>query len=255
MTMESSEVASQDAVNQDTVNEGASLNLGRKPLFQEIQRRIRHYIFERGLKPGEMLPSAAEMASYLGVSAASLREGLRAMEALGMLETRHGVGTFVCSYNLLPIFETLSFSLLFDNEGLLKLMQIREAMEVGLIPEVVAQISDDDVRKLEVLCQQTTTPTWGSAEDIEFHRIMYRCLGNELIAQILDIYWMTSVKLIDRSAYSPTDRQLNRQVHCEIAAALQQRNAHLAVERTRKHFADAKQRLSRNEASIEAQSN
>jgi DNA-binding FadR family transcriptional regulator len=250
MTMGSSAVVSQDAVN-----EGASLNLGRKPLFQEIQQRIRHYIFERGLKPGEMLPAAADMASYLGVSAPSLREGLRAMEALGMLETRHGVGTFVCSYNLTPIFETLSFSLLFDNAGLLKLMQIREAMEVGLIPEVVAQISDDDMRKLEALCQQTITPAWGSAEDIEFHRIMYRCLGNELIAQILDIYWMTSAKLIDRSAYSATDRQLNRQYHCEIVAALQQRNAQVAVERMRKHFADARQRLSRNEASIEAQSN
>jgi DNA-binding FadR family transcriptional regulator len=45
------------------------------------------------------------MANYLGVSLASLREGLRAVEVLGMFETRHGVGTFVRTYNLIPVLE------------------------------------------------------------------------------------------------------------------------------------------------------
>src|SRR5687767_12658172 len=121
---------SQDLPREEEAGETqiANLNVGRKPLFQEIQRRVRNFIFAQRLNPGEMLPPAAEMANYLGVSAASLREGLRSMEALGMLETRHGVGTFVCSYNLTPIFESLSFSLFFDNDGLYKLIQIRKAI-------------------------------------------------------------------------------------------------------------------------------
>jgi len=238
-------------VTHEAMREGAPASLGRKPLFQEIQSRIRSYIFDRGLRPGEMLPPAAEMASYLGVSHASLREGLRAMEALGMLETRHGIGTFVCSYNLIPIFETLSFSLLFDNAGLYKLIQIREAMEVGLIQEVASRISDEDLQKLEELCEQTVNQPWEAEYDIEFHRVIYKCLANELIAQILDIYWMTCTKLIDRSAYSPADKQLNREDHCQIVTALKSRNPTAAVDSLRKHFADAKGRLRRNAASVE----
>lgn len=235
------------------LREGTSASLGRKPLFQEIQRAIRSYIYENGLRPGEMLPPAAEMASYLGVSPTSLREGLRAMEALGMLETRHGVGTFVCSYNLTPVFETLSFSLLFDKEGLYKLIQIREAMECGLICQVVIEMSDADLDELDELCAQTANSEWEPMHDVAFHRVMYRCLRNELIEQVLDIYWMTSAKLIDRSAYSRRDRRLNREEHCAIAAALRGRDADVVVECLRKHFADAKQRLQRNEASVEAQ--
>jgi DNA-binding FadR family transcriptional regulator len=239
-------------VTHDALRETAPPSLGRKPLFQEIQSRIRSYIFERGLRPGDMLPPAAEMASYLGVSHASLREGLRAMEALGMLETRHGIGTFVCSYNLMPIFETLSFSLLFDNDGLYKLIQIREAIEVGLIQEVVTRIGDEDLRRLEELCEETVSQLWEAGHDIEFHRALYRCLENELVAQILDVYWMTSTKVIDRSAYSPSDKEFNRQEHCDIVTALKSRDANAAVKSMRKHFADAKARLQKNVASVEA---
>lgn len=239
------------AVTHQAMREGAPPSLGRKPLFQEIQSRIRSYIFERGLRPGEMLPPAAEMASYLGVSPASLREGLRAMEALGMLETRHGIGTFVCSYNLMPIFETLSFSLLFDKDGLYKFIQIREAIEVGLIQEVVTRLSNEDLQRLEELCEQTASQSWESRHDIEFHRVLYRCLENELVVQILDVYWMTSTKVLDRSAYSPADREFNRQEHCDIVAALKSRDATAAVNSMRKHFSDAKARLQENVASVE----
>jgi DNA-binding FadR family transcriptional regulator len=220
-------------------NPAATLNLGRHPLFQEIQRRIRTYIFAQGLKPGEMLPSAAEMANYLGVSAASLREGLRAMEALGMLETRHGVGTFVCSYNLTPIFESLSFSLFFDNDGIYKLIQIRQAMEIGLIHEVLNRIAEDDLQALEELCRQGAQMGWNKELDMQFHRRLYQCLDNELIAHILDIYWMTSAKLVDSTAFTQLQRQTDWQIHRQIVDALQTRNANAAVASLQLHFTSA----------------
>jgi DNA-binding FadR family transcriptional regulator len=232
------------AVTEIPARESAPTNLGRKPLFQEIQRHIRSYIYERGLKAGEMLPPAPEMASYLGVSLASLREGLRAMEALGMLETKHGVGTFVRTYNLIPVFETLSFSLLFDEDGLYKMTQIRESMEVGLIREVVAKIDEEDLRGLEQLCQETAEEGWTADYDQPFHRLIYRCLNNELVAQILDVYWMASAALIDSSFFTPADRLDNWRDHHQIAVALRARDPEAAIESMRTHFARAKARMS-----------
>jgi DNA-binding FadR family transcriptional regulator len=230
-------------VSEETVREEVPTSLGRRPLFQEIQSRIRNYIYARGLKPGEMLPPAAEMATFLGVSAASLREGLRAMEALGMLETRHGIGTFVCSYNLIPIFESLSFSLFFDNDGLYKLIQIREAVEVGLIHDVVSTIGDDDLRELDALCKLGAEAGWKTELDTQFHRQIYQCLGNELVAHILDIYWMTSAKLVDSAAFTPAQRRNDWGVHRRIVDALQMRDVEAAVASLQNHFAQAKSRL------------
>jgi DNA-binding FadR family transcriptional regulator len=217
--------------------------LGRKPLFQEIQRYIRNYIFEQRLKPGEMLPPAPEMASNLGVSLASLREGLRAMEALGMLETKHGVGTFVRTYNLTAVFETLSFSLLFDQDGLYKMTQIRESMEVGLLREVVAKIPEEDIVTLEQLCEETCAIGWSAEYDQPFHRQIYECLSNELVAQVLDIYWMASSALIDSAFFTLRDRLDNWQDHRQIVIALRARDPEAAIEAMRNHFARAKARM------------
>jgi DNA-binding FadR family transcriptional regulator len=230
-------------VTEAAVHDSAPINLGRRPLCQEIQRHIRSYIFERGLKPGEMLPPAPEMASYLGVSLASLREGMRAMEALGMLETKHGIGTFVRTYNLIPVFETLSFSLLIDEDGLYKMTQIRESMEVGLIREVVAKIEEDDLRALEHLCAETSQSGWSAEFDMPFHRQIYRCLNNELVAQILDIYWMASTALIDSTFFTHEDRLDNWHDHHQIAVSLRERDPEAAIESMRKHFARAKARM------------
>jgi DNA-binding FadR family transcriptional regulator len=232
-----------DSMHDEGQREETATSLGRRPLFQEIQKRIRNYIFAQGLKPGEMLPPAAEMANYLGVSAASLREGLRAMEALGMLETRHGIGTFVCSYNLTPIFESLSFSLFFDNDGLYKLIQIRRAIEVGLIHDVVKVIGEGDLQALDELCRQGAESGWKTELDIHFHRRIYQCLNNELIAHILDIYWMTSAKLLDSASFTQQQRQTDWQDHRRIVDALQLRNAEAAVASLQLHFAHAESRL------------
>ena len=230
-------------------SEALSSSLGRKPLFQEIQRHIRRYIFEEGLKPGEMLPPAPELATNLGVSIASLRESLRAMEALGMLETKHGVGTFVRAYNLAPVFEALSFSLLFDQDGLLKMTQIRESMEVGLIREVIAKIAEEDIDKLAAICEASAQQGWTAQDDQPFHRQIYACLNNELVAQILDIYWMAGSALINSEFFTVSDRLDNWQDHYQIVEALRAHDPEAAIEAMRQHFARATERITQAKAS------
>lgn len=215
----------------------------RPSLVTEIQAQLRDYIFVNGLKPGDMLPPAAEMSAYLGVSAATLREGLRALEALGILEIRHGVGTFVRAYNLTPILENLSFSLLFEAENLVKLIQIREAMEVGLIREAVACMDDETVAELKKLLQEMTTANARSAVDIDFHRMLYRPLNNELIAQFLDIFWMVHTRLFrDYKVSEPVLQQTWRD-HERIFLAVQQRDADAAIDGLLAHFGAARSRI------------
>ena len=70
--------------------------LTRAPLLHvSVQESLRAYIDDNGLAPGTLLPAEGELATQLGVSRNSLREGIKALESLGVLETRRGVGIFV----------------------------------------------------------------------------------------------------------------------------------------------------------------
>ena len=160
-----------------------------------------------------------------------------------MLETKHGVGTFVRTFNLNPVLETLTFSLLFDQNGLYKMTQIRESMEVGLIREVVAKISEEDLDELERLCQETRESGWTGEYDQPFHHQIYACLSNELIGQVLDIYWMACKAVIDETSFTDADRFDNWRDHYQIYLALRARDPAEAIDAMRKHFIRAKARM------------
>src|SRR5215218_1267208 len=76
---------------------------GRAPIGREpagLQTAIRRYIVERGLRPGDRLPSEAELAAALGNSRLIVREALRALDAVGILESRAGSGWFVRPFDV-----------------------------------------------------------------------------------------------------------------------------------------------------------
>lgn len=222
----------------------AHKTVARNSLFREIQLEIRNYILEHNLQPGDMLPPAAEIAAQMGVSSATLREAFRALEALGVLTTKHGVGTFIRAYDLSPILENLSFSLLFASDSLYKLVQIREAMEVGLIAEVVGKISAEQVEELDnILVQMSEADPLENDMEIVFHTALYSCLDNDLIPQFLDIFWVVHRDLVSRSMIFPTAGELRWEAHVPIVKALKEGDAAAAVEAMHIHFDGIKSQL------------
>ena len=67
----------------------------RPPLYEVLQQKIKNYIIQNSLKPGDRLPSETELAQQLGVSRNSVREAVKALEMLDIVETRSGAGLFV----------------------------------------------------------------------------------------------------------------------------------------------------------------
>jgi DNA-binding FadR family transcriptional regulator len=190
-----------------------------------------------------MLPPAAEMAHQWGVSSASLREAFRSLETLGILDTKHGVGTFIRAYDISPILDNLSFSLLFKRDNLYRLIQIREAMEVGLIPAVVAQIDEENLSKLESILDEIAHSQDSYALEIDFHRTLYRCLNNELIPQFLDIFWLVHHDLVDQAMISHVGGDIRWRTHQPIVEALKKRDANAAIHAIHQHFDGVKHQL------------
>ena len=78
-------------------------------LASEAAREIKSFILAKGLRPGDPLPSEADLCEQLGVSRSSVREAMRTLQTLDIVEVKHGRGTFVGEMSLQPLVETLAF--------------------------------------------------------------------------------------------------------------------------------------------------
>jgi len=106
-----------------------------RSIHQEIQHRIKEYILVNNLQPDDPLPAETQLAEQLGVSRAVVREALRALESVGVIHSRRGAGRYVSEFNLDPVVDNLAYSMLFDQEDVQELLDVRERLEVSFVPD------------------------------------------------------------------------------------------------------------------------
>ena len=126
----------------------------REPLrLRQTIQAMKELIIARGLRPGDPMPTEAELSELLEVSRGNLREAIRTLVTLDILEVRHGTGTFVGQLSLRPLVEGLTFrSVLLpgdDFEILRQVVEVRVALDLALARGVVEQLagrSEPDAR-------------------------------------------------------------------------------------------------------------
>src|SRR5438552_16584796 len=96
-----------------------------------VERRLRDFIVNNKLVPGYKLPSESELSSELGVSRTAIREGFKSLEAVGVINARHGKGRFVSKFDSRAIADNLAISLTLDRPSLQEVLEIRKALETG----------------------------------------------------------------------------------------------------------------------------
>jgi len=174
-----------------------ALPLRGERLHEAIQARIKQYILDSRLKPGDPLPTEMELSRELGIGRNSLRESVKSLQALGVVETRHGSGMFVGQLSLTSLANGLAFHLALDGQNDLRavrqLLEIREVLEAGLIVRVVDRLSAEDLAELERLVREMERRAargrdFGEA-DRAFHERLYRPLGNQLALELIGAFW------------------------------------------------------------------
>lgn len=118
-------------------------------LSEEIADRILSLIKERELQPGDKLPPERELASAMGVSRPSLREALRALAIMRVVEIRQGDGTYITSLQPKSLIAHLDFVFSLDDSTFLQLMEARKVLEPGIAAIAAERISAEQVAKLE----------------------------------------------------------------------------------------------------------
>lgn len=164
----------------------------REPLATEIARRILDYLLSGNVGPGERIQSERKLAEVLGVGRSVVREALKSLTLLGLIEVRPGDGTYLrrLESDLLP--QAIEWGLLLGEKRVADLVEARHYLEVLVAGMATERRSEDDLAMLRTyLTQMQSAPDTDSyvAADLAFHMRVAEAAGNLSLLQI-----MTSIR-------------------------------------------------------------
>jgi GntR family transcriptional regulator, transcriptional repressor for pyruvate dehydrogenase complex len=156
----------------------------------EAIEKIKEMITAGRLRPGDRLPKEADLASDLGLSRSSLREAVRALSLIHVLDVRQGDGTYVTSLEPGRLLEAMSFVVDFHRDNtVLEFLEVRRILEPAATAMAAQRIKDEEIESLrEHLSALGTAPTVEQlvANDLEFHRRIGAASGNTVLCSLLD---------------------------------------------------------------------
>src|SRR5262245_19138432 len=142
------------------------------------------------LRPGDRLPREADLATSLGLSRSSLREAVRALALVRILDVRQGDGTYVSSLAADTLLDALSFIVEFHRDAsVLELLEVRRILEPAASARAATLIDESALAHLEDILGRSTvdSPVEDLVKnDLEFHRAIASASGNSLLASLIE---------------------------------------------------------------------
>ncbi|MDQ6729609.1 MAG: FadR family transcriptional regulator [Actinomycetota bacterium] len=158
---------------------------GRR-LYEQLERLLREYVREQGLKPGDRLPSERVLSAALKVSRVSLRQATLSLEVQGLLEVRHGGGIYVRSLDVDP--ERLK-AMLMRRRRLPDVLEAREAIECMLARLAAQRRTDTDLESIDealrIMAADIADGKIGDAADQRFHTAIAQAAKNRLLLDVM----------------------------------------------------------------------
>ncbi|KAA6222850.1 FadR family transcriptional regulator [Streptomyces albofaciens JCM 4342] len=156
----------------------------------EAIEKIKSMIVSGALRPGDRLPKESELAAGLGLSRNSLREAVRALSLIRILDVRQGDGTYVTSLDPQLLLEALSFVVDFHRDDtVVEFLAVRRILEPAATAMAADRIPvaelDELGRQLDALGPHPAVPDL-VARDLEFHRRIVAAAGNSVLCSLLD---------------------------------------------------------------------
>ena len=159
-------------------------------LTDEAINKIKEMIISGRVRPGEKLPREADLAAELGLSRNSLREAVRALALVNVLDVRQGDGTYATSLAPSLLLEALSFIVDFHRDDtVLDFLEVRRILEPAATALAALRMSEDDRTKLGKVLESVDVDTPVEelvAADLEFHRQIALGAGNPVLASLVD---------------------------------------------------------------------
>ena len=219
-------------------------------LTDEAIDKIKGMIMSGELGPGDRLPKEADLAERLGLSRNSLREAVRALSMIRVLDVRQGDGTYVTSLEPDLLLDALSFVVDFHRDDtVLQFFEVRRVLEPAAAALAAERMLDDEIEKLRLILDDLgDDPTIEAlvANDIEFHRQIASGTGNAVLGSLVEgLSGPTMRARIWRGLTQEGAAAKTREQHQAIVDAIASRQPDLARSWATVHIAGVEEWLRR----------
>ncbi|HEY3248221.1 MAG TPA: FadR/GntR family transcriptional regulator [bacterium] len=216
-------------------------------VYEEVLAQIQRLISDGRLKPGDKLPPERELAEAFSVSRTSVRDAIRVLELMGLLEPRQGEGTVVRDLSPDSLVNPLA-SLLVRNKMLMaELLDVRKFIEPPVAARAALHATDAElIHFQEILLRQEQKVRRGELaidEDSEFHYAIATAARNSVVLRVLDVLMDLLKESRERSLQVAGRLQRSFEGHRRIVSALQSRNAATAEAAMRQHLEEIEEVL------------
>jgi len=152
--------------------------------------RIKEMIMTGELHPGDRLPPEKELGERLGVSRSSLREAVKALEVIRVLDVRRGDGTYVTSLEPRLLLEAMNFVVdLHTDQSVLEIFAVRRILEPAATGMAAGRLEADQLARLETLLAETDAAASIESlveHDLAFHQAIVEGTGNEYLSRLVE---------------------------------------------------------------------
>ena len=218
----------------------------KKRVYQEIISQFVEMLRDDRIKVGDRLPSERNLADMFQVSRPSVREALRVMETIGIIETRAGGGAFVTDLNLAPFINTFA-PLIIRRKGFeMELLDLRELLEVKAVGLTAESARPEAILSLDKIIQrmyralENKDIEESALCDIEFHKTIFKSSGNYVLMQTANyVNSLMEISIKGNRALLLREEKNGVKLcseHKSIFEAIKQKDPVLARERMNKHI-------------------
>lgn len=217
-------------------------------ISEEIAKQIMDLISRGELKPGDHLPSERELCKDFGASRSSLREALRCLSIVGVLDARVGEGTSVAQDGERFLRKIIEWRLITEQHDIENLLVVRMALEGVSAANTARLATAEQVEKLRRIIKKMQSSIDDekayAALDLEFHVALAEASGNTLVSNLIELVRSQLVKALHKVLVVPHALPLAHKEHCAIFEAIERRNPEGARRAMQAHLEAHLQRYS-----------
>lgn len=185
-------------------------------VYEEVLHQIKMYIEQHQLGPGDKLPSERELSELLNVGRSSIREAFRALELLGLIETRRGEGTFMRTYRPYHMVELLSTFILHEARTKEELATAKMMLEIEVTHQVMADLEQAHIEDLNRILSDYEQNK--AMLHHAFFQYLFELSGNELLNRM----W----QLIDGFANTVHEFNFHASFYHNVTEGMEKKNLH-----------------------------
>lgn len=215
--------------------------LKRESVTSSIINRLTDLLISGDLKPGDKLPTELELAQQLGVGRNSVREAIKMLSYLGVIEIRRGIGTFVAESMPESVVNPMILGLVFEQKTSREIIELRLLIETAIGEMVIQKAGDDDINKLKAANERLKTAAAHKESssqqlrdfDIGFHETLLELTDNKPLKKVGQAIYALFLASIETTVKQDPERAVRN--HQLIIEAVEKRDPDLL----RKHMKES----------------